>query len=158
MVKKNDILAQAVEDVIKLTSQPPQAHQTVPLPAVPLRIAIVGKRYSGKKTLANAIAATYNMKVIRLDDLVKEAIAIADITVKKVKEKPSSGDKKLSKQQIGARLQLTMMEGLSPDDSLLVSLVVEAMSQEPEKPGGYVLVDFPKTRQQAQLLEREISG
>jgi adenylate kinase family enzyme len=64
----------------------------------------------------------------------------------------------LTKQQIGAKLQLALLEGQKLDDTLLVSLVIDAMGQEPEKAGGIILVDFPRTKQQAQLFERELSG
>jgi adenylate kinase family enzyme len=79
------------------------------------------------------------------------------------KQKPPGSDgkdtkKTLSKQAIGSKLQLIMMEGQVPDDNLLVSLLIEAMSQEPPTPGGWMIIDFPKTRQQAQILERELSG
>lgn len=50
------------------------------------------------------------------------------------------------------------MEGHSPDDSLLVDLVVYALNQQSEGGGGWILLDFPKTRDQAVLLERELSG
>jgi adenylate kinase family enzyme len=157
---KNEGLSNLIEDLFQITLPPIEPYPVTIIPAVPLRIALTGKKYSGKSTLAKVLADKYQMTVLRIDDLVKEAIANADISVKKGKDKNSSEkDKKpLSKQQIGAKLQLPMMEGQAPDDFLLVSLVLEAMSQEPERPGGYLLVDFPKTRQQAQLLEREISG
>jgi hypothetical protein len=50
------------------------------------------------------------------------------------------------------------MEGQSPEDSLLVDLVVCALSQLSEGGGGWILLDFPKTREQAVLLERELTG
>ncbi|KAI8897549.1 hypothetical protein BC833DRAFT_621127 [Globomyces pollinis-pini] len=162
LIRKNESLAVAVEDIIKLTTIPDEVYQVTPMPVVPLRIAIIGKRFSGKQTQAKLIAAKYNMTILRLDDLVKDAISQADIMTKKQKiaatETGKESKKMLSKQQIGAKLQLVMLEGQSPDDSLLVGLVAEALSQEPENPGGYILLDFPKTRQQAQLLEREMSG
>lgn len=64
----------------------------------------------------------------------------------------------LSKSQLGAKIQIALMEGQSPDDSLIVDLVIDAMCQENSKPGGWVLVDFPRTRDQAALLERELTG
>jgi adenylate kinase family enzyme len=157
---KNDGLSNLIEELFQITLPPIEPYPVTIIPTVPLRIAITGKKYAGKSTLAKVLAEKYQLTILRIDDLVKDAIANADISVKKGKDKNSSEkDKKpLSKQQIGAKLQLAMLEGQAPEDSLLVALVLEAMSQEPERPGGYLLVDFPKTRQQAQLLEREISG
>lgn len=60
---------------------------------------------------------------------------------------------------------MTMLEGSTPDDHTLVTMVVEAIKRKvPDgvggngKGGGWILVDFPRTLGQAVLLERELSG
>lgn len=64
-------------------------------------------------------------------------------------------------------MQLSMMEGSSPDDQLLVDLVIDTLkrlgNEEEAKTGsqenfGWVLLNFPRNRSQAQLLEKELSG
>ncbi|RKO93481.1 hypothetical protein BDK51DRAFT_25580, partial [Blyttiomyces helicus] len=81
-----------------------------------------------------------------------------DPTTKATKRPPTATS-------LGAKIQLAMMEGSSPDDHLLVTLVVEAMrkatvptDQQQFGAGGWILVDFPRTRAQAQILEKELSG
>jgi adenylate kinase family enzyme len=63
--------------------------------------------------------------------------------------------------QIGAKIQVSMMEGSVADDSILVSLAVESIrkaTSNDSEMGGWILVDFPRTKSQAQLLEKELSG
>lgn len=53
-----------------------------------------------------------------------------------------------------------MLAGAPPEDQLLVALVVDAIKRVPEDKahGGWVLVDFPRNRGQAVVLEKELSG
>ncbi len=75
--------------------------------------------------------------------------------------------KPLTRAQIGVKMQISMMEGSSPDDQLLVNLVIDTLkrlgNEEEAKTGsqenfGWVLLNFPRNRAQAQLLEKELSG
>lgn len=59
---------------------------------------------------------------------------------------------------LGAKIQLCLVEGRSPDDALLVELVVKAIQKLSLTPSGWILVDFPKTKEQAVLLERQLTG
>ncbi|KAI8928765.1 hypothetical protein BC831DRAFT_447306 [Entophlyctis helioformis] len=167
----NPLLGVIVEDIITLTAPPETTYEVAPLPSAPLRVVIIGKRFAGKSSIAKRIADTYNMSILRIDDLMKEAISVSDPAPKKAasdKDKTASDGKEskdgksakktLTKPQIGAKIQLAMLEGQSPDDSLLVALIIDALSQQPPKSGGWIVVDFPRTRVQAQLLERELSG
>jgi adenylate kinase family enzyme len=158
IIRKNPSLSNLIDELFKLTAKPIEVYKIKPMPLVPLRIAVIGKKYAGMTIVARALAQKYDMTIFSLDDLIKDAIAVADLNPKKAKGGDKGDKKALTKQQIGAKLQLAMAEGLKPDDTLLVALLVEAMQQEPEKPGGWILVDFPRTKQQAQLLERELSG
>ncbi|KAK6091403.1 hypothetical protein MT418_8550 [Batrachochytrium dendrobatidis] len=156
----NFLLGQLVENIMTLSAVPEAVYETVPIPCVPLRVAIIGKPFSGKITLARSLAEMYNMTLLRVDDLMKEAISVGDPAPKKLTTdaKDKNLKKKLSKQQIGAKIQLEMLEGHGPNDSMLVSLIIEALGQKPINPGGWILVGFPQTRAQAQLLEHELSG
>ncbi|TPX63415.1 adenylate kinase [Spizellomyces sp. 'palustris'] len=158
----NELLAKLVDTLLDMTAPPEPVREAVFLPPVPLKIALIGKPFAGKKTLAKKLAAKYCLSVLSVDELVQDAIRHADITYK-----PSDGEKPRSKgatkAQIGAKIQINMLEGGSPDDVLLVSLVIEAIRRnthdnKPYPYGGFILTDFPRTRTQAQLLERELSG
>ena len=162
---KNPILGFIVDEVIRLTIPPEPGYDFTRLPDAPLRLALIGKTNSGRKTMAKLIAGRYHTSIIVLDDLIDEAVRLSDPAVSKRLgiETPSKEFKPpkfvLSKQQIGAKIEAALLEGQNPDDSLLVSLVVDALtSPTNSKPGGTLLVGFPRTKAQAQLLERELSG
>ncbi|KAH6574351.1 hypothetical protein BASA62_002468 [Batrachochytrium salamandrivorans] len=156
----NPLLGRLLEDIMELTTMPDVLHEIIPIPSAPLRIAILGKPFSGKLTLAKNLAQIYNMTLICMDDLIKEAISAENTSIKKSAQDPKdkSSKKPISKQQIGAKIQMDMVGGHGPDDNLLVLLIIDALRQHPEKSGGWILVGFPQTRAQAQLLERELSG
>ena len=46
-------------------------------PALPLKLALVGAPFSGKSTIANSLAQDYGLLVIRPEDLVARACALA---------------------------------------------------------------------------------
>jgi adenylate kinase family enzyme len=164
VIRNNDNLAAVIEQLVSLTKVEEQGRDRVTLPNCPLRISILGKKFSGKRTVASGVAKKYGMSVLYMDDLIKDAISLAEVTQKtKARNSPpetKDGKKApLTKTQIGAKIQLALLEGASPDDTLLVQLAIDAMSHETEPGlGGWILVDFPKTKLQAQMLERELSG
>jgi len=55
-----------------------------------------------------------------------------------------------------------MLEGGYPNDELLVQLIIDAISRvnidHPDCKGGWILVNFPQNKEQAVLLERELTG
>jgi hypothetical protein len=73
VLQRNEYLANMVEAVINITTTPPAPKQIAVIPSVPLRISVIGKRYSGKNTISK-LAANYNMTILRLDELIKDAI------------------------------------------------------------------------------------
>ena len=66
--------------------------------------------------------------------------------------------KKPTPQQIGGKIQLAMMEGKTPDDSLILSLVTNALKEVEKTKSGWIMVDFPRNKAQALLLEKELTG
>ena len=54
------------------------------------------------------------------------------------------------------KLTSSLLSGESLDDATVVSLVIAAIKDHAES--GFILLDFPRTRVQAALLERELSG
>lgn len=70
-----------------------------PVPAdipnhLPLKLALVGPRFSGKKTTANYLAQKYGLEVINLDAIFKEALLYAFPPVEDEKDKKKKKDPK----------------------------------------------------------------
>ncbi|KAI8807069.1 hypothetical protein BJ742DRAFT_854688 [Cladochytrium replicatum] len=154
-LKSNALLGSLINSILEATANPEPAFEVPQLPLVPIQIALIGKRFGGKKTLAKHLATIYSLDIINVDTLVAEAVSVAKTSEKAPKKSLSD------KATFGSKLQAAMMEGSVPDDTLLVTLVVEAIrasTASEAHPGGWVLVDFPRNRNQAQLMERELSG
>ncbi|KAI9311754.1 hypothetical protein BDR26DRAFT_1017305 [Obelidium mucronatum] len=131
--------------------------QVPKLPTVPLRLILLGKRFAGKKSVAKQLAAYFGLAFLSLDVLTKDAISEAEALEASVSDPKQK--KTIAAGHIGTKLQQSMAGGNGPDDELLVNLVMESIKKHSaEDAPGWVLVDFPRNRYQAQLLEREISG
>lgn len=74
LLKNNVVLAGLVDHLISVTKQPEAKYELTPLSNVPLRIALIGKKFSGKSSIATFIAKKYNMSILRLEDLVRSAV------------------------------------------------------------------------------------
>ena len=68
------------------------------------------------------------------------------------------------KATLGAKAQEALIQGSEVAEETIAALVAEAIrtlnakiSEDP-RVGGWILVDYPKTKSQAQALERELSG
>jgi adenylate kinase family enzyme len=61
---------------------------------------------------------------------------------------------------IGEQIQQSLLEGQAPDDEHIIKLLIIEIKKQSENPinSGWVLVDFPRTKAQAQLFEKELSG
>lgn len=56
-------------------------------------------------------------------------------------------------------MQVALMEGTNPQDEILVELVLLEIKRISETQGnGWILLDFPQNKNQAQLLEMRLSG
>ncbi len=148
LIKNHDSLANLIDQLIVATTDSNEMFPIVPVPLVPLRLSLIGKQYSGKKSIASFLAQTYNMSIIDIDSLVKEPSLVSDSNQKKKTNQPDGKD--------GKRPQ--MIKGQAMDDVSIVQLVVDVLNQEPECPGGWIILDFPKTKLQAYLFEKEFSG
>ncbi|KAJ3204680.1 RNA polymerase II subunit A C-terminal domain phosphatase, partial [Clydaea vesicula] len=163
-------LATLVDILFDLTAIPEPVIDKKHFANIPIKLAIIGKPFSGKTVISKMLAEQYGLHIISVEDLITSAINEANKTEQEslnrsnfqLPKTPSAGKKGFSKAQIGAKIQLSMMEGKSPEDSHLVSLVADAMQNLPksesEKFSGCILLNFPRNRLQAQLLEKELSG
>lgn len=127
-------------------------HPEPPAPApptftLPVRAAILGPTGAGKRTQARRLAAAHHLEVIDAAALVRAAV-----------ESPgkSSPFASAAREAVGS--------GGSVPDAALVGLVLERVKELEERgPGssgtkGWILVDFPRTLAQAQLLEQGLTG
>lgn len=54
---------------------------------------------------------------------------------------------------------MALLEGVSPDDEILVDIAVWGIKKASEASGnGWILLNFPQTKTQAQILEKKLSG
>ena len=70
----NGLLAQVVDDVLQISAAPKKRPETLRLPKAQLKLAFVGKPFSGKTTMAKEIAEKYQLKVIVVQDIIKDVL------------------------------------------------------------------------------------
>lgn len=73
-IQPNVPLTQIVDDVMKMCSDEEPTPESLHLPASKLKLAIVGKPYAGKTSLAKIIAETYNLQVLNVTDICQSAL------------------------------------------------------------------------------------
>lgn len=75
---RTDFLAESIRDIIdqKYPIMPIASYPTKLVNHLPLRINIVGKNFSGRKTLAKHLKNAFGLEIIVLDDIIKEAEAV----------------------------------------------------------------------------------
>ncbi|ORX47939.1 hypothetical protein BCR36DRAFT_405248 [Piromyces finnis] len=162
-------LNEIIDNLYEITKIPEDPYELAVFPSVPICMSIIGKRFSGKMTLAKNIASMYSMAVLSLEDMIKDAIKVSTIEAKAGNEDTNelnstfkSKKNSLTRSQIGSEIQIKMLEGGYPSDELLVQLVVNSISRvnidHPECKGGWILVNFPQNHEQAALLEKELTG
>jgi hypothetical protein len=70
----NVLLTQMVDDVLMMCSEVEPTPDSLQLPLSKLKLSIVGKPFSGKKSLAKLIAETFNLQVLNVTDICKSAL------------------------------------------------------------------------------------
>lgn len=71
---RNKALNKLISTILEITAPPEPVIETAHLPPVPLKLALIGKPFAGKRTLAKKIAAKYRLAVISVDELMQAAI------------------------------------------------------------------------------------
>jgi len=69
-----DQLNEIIDTLNEITKEPEDPYELAVLPSLPICMSIIGKRFSGKMTIANKLASMYNLAVLSLEDMIKEAI------------------------------------------------------------------------------------
>lgn len=70
----NEILAKLVNEILELASEDPVKDDMPVFPEKPIRIAVIGKNFSGKSTLTELISKRYVIKVLKPEALVQNAL------------------------------------------------------------------------------------
>jgi len=186
-ITSNKVLGSAIQAIVNVASGNLPKPQFPIVSETPLLVSVIGKPFSGKKTVASSLSERHDLQVIDVETLVKQALeSIGD---QKLKEKDMS-----EQQAIGSRIKKMLAKGKEIDDETYVELVAlavrsaseaspnntegseaqdtatadeatkeespenEASATQHRPKGGCVLVDFPKTYAQAAALEKALSG
>jgi len=85
---------------------------------LPLKLAILGRPFSGKKTISNMLVEKFggekNIKVFNMDEIIKEALDY--ITPKKVDEAALEAQKKAKKGKVEEVVNVDIFEGKHPKE------------------------------------------
>lgn len=131
------------------------AADTPDIPQFPVAVSIVGKPFSGKTEVAEVMAKK-EVKVISPDSVVSEAVDAYRAVLIEGKEPDGSCLMRLGQQ---AFEQLALGKGVS--DETVVALVIceiQTLGASDTPVVGWALDGFPCTAQQAELLEKALSG
>jgi adenylate kinase family enzyme len=176
--KENRLLGALVERVVAVASGKELAPDLPEVPRYPLHIIILGKPFAGKASTAQQLAQKFNLKVFSLEILINEtltALENAELAKKQrahsankastgsfTSETPNSFGKRSSQQGLGLKIKKALAKNEPLSDELAVGLILERVKRLEEEPdrerSGWILLDFPHTAKQAQLLEKELSG
>ena len=69
-----DALNEIIDNLNEITRVPENPYELAVFPSVPICMSVIGKRFSGKMTLATKLASIFNLAVLSLEDMIKEAI------------------------------------------------------------------------------------
>ena len=139
----------------RCVANPIPAHPTAPadVPVFPLRLVLCGTSSAVKKSISSALEMEFGVKVLRVDDLVSDAVALGEHLALHSDDKTFSALESVSLHVSG-----TCQRGYPVDDDSYVTLLVETIRAMEADSVGYVIEDFPNTREQAVKLVTALSG
>ena len=149
-VKNNDDFQAIVDKLDSILRVVEPKNTMEKLSPANVKIALLGKPFSGKSWLARQIADSCRIKILDPVEVVTEYINFS-------KQKDSYQTPfEQSKIELGKTAAALLAGGSQLDDNLMNAII----SNEIKNAGndGFVLVDYPKTREQAALIEKEITG
>ncbi|CAF1491725.1 unnamed protein product [Adineta steineri] len=98
------------------------------------RIVILGPTGSGRKTVATQISRKYDVPIVSIPTLLKQQI--------------------VSKTPLGASIKPYLDRQTLVPDSLLTQIIKDRLNQKDCTTKGWVMIGFPRTREQAESLAR----
>lgn len=120
------------------------------LPKMAFRGAICGVSDNSRKALSKVLAQKMpNVAVIKVESLVHEYTSLL--------AKGSGNEEEEEKRELASLLASFIDAGSAVPNSVYVSLLVQTIRTVPED-AGFVIEDFPNTREQASLLLEALSG
>jgi adenylate kinase family enzyme len=159
---KNEYLGKIIDGLFKVSAAPERKTYVSKLEPFPLKVILLGKPFSGKHTVAQTLVEHCGVKMVTVEDIFQAAIQAAE----KKETMPDEKGKPVptTRAQLGAKAQEALLQGKPVDETVTVSLVADAIRTmnvsiaNDAQSKGWVLIDFPKTKVQAQALEKELSG
>lgn len=147
---KNYVLGSIIDELIAATSPPPE-NPADKIPEFPVKAAIVGKAFSGKSTQARKLATKFHASIISTEDLLQEAVSSLEAPDKELVPEYRS---------LAEAARRSLKEGKEVDDRVMVGLFVNKIQKVENLPetGGWILDGFPRNLNQAQLLEKQLTG
>ncbi|KAF0694347.1 Aste57867_14758 [Aphanomyces stellatus] len=133
------VLGEVLKAARVLTDPLPLPPPRTTLPTFPIKIALLGKPFTGRKTLSKLVCAKYNLAPLSVHSLLDAAIA--------------------ARTDIGRAAADVLMEGRDMPNAIYISLLHAAINAlDPAAVRGWVLDDFVSDVDEACDLERLLSG
>lgn len=168
-VDPNPVLGSVVAQIDVDRNPPPEPFYP-PSFGFRTRVAIVGKPYSGKTTLARAFAEKHRLTVLEMDKLLSEAIELSKAPAEEAEgagdadaepapvvdeEAAKKAERRVKRGELGRQADEQMSKGKPASDEVLVALAVLA-AEDADEGNGFVLDGFPVSAKQGQLLEKAL--
>ena len=180
VVDPNPVLGSVIAQ-IDVDQNPPPEPFYPPSFGFRTRLAIVGKPYSGKTTLARTFAEKHRLTILEMDKLLSDAVELsktpepepvaapsldantdADADAEAIaepdrvdEEAVKRAERAAKRREYGRQADEQMSKGKPATDEVLVALVVLA-AEDADEGNGFVLDGFPVSAKQGQLLEKAL--
>lgn len=125
----NPKLWSIVDNLLSINSTKDMRMFKEPLPLLNLKIAVLGKEFSGKTELSKLITSLFDCLILNVENF-------------------------LTSDVLGEKANAVLNQGGEVDDEMLTSIVAKKIRES----NNFILCGFPRTKQQATLIERELAG
>ncbi|OQR89688.1 flagellar protein [Thraustotheca clavata] len=138
-LERNHVLGEVIKYCRSITAPLLLPPATEPLPKFALKLALLGKPFTGRKTCAKALQQKYNLAVLSVHTLLESA-----------RKEQSS---------LGTRASQLLKSGQMVPNELYVELLKQAItSLDQNQYQGWIIVDYLSNADEAQDVERFLSG
>ncbi|CAI9735788.1 Hypothetical predicted protein [Octopus vulgaris] len=156
--RHNPVVGHIVNRLLTLLYPPPPPPEIPVFPEFSIRVCLLGKAYSGKTFCAEKLAEEYNLKILNIDELVKNAIQTFHDN-----EEAASKANKPFRFLIKSASCIDKLEG--KNELVSISRSKTIMPSGMCKPNrcvneetGWILDGFPVTYCQTRTLEKALTG